>query len=470
MYTSLLTKISLFVVVLALPQLLSSTSIYQSILCSTAIAEDIKEFGKNGDRGEPGEPGRDGRDGDNLTVFADGSAMTLDLSGENGVAGTPGNKGYNAICEEQPKESDKNLRSSDGGNGGDGGDGGEGGDGASLTVYTTNKQHLKQIYVIATGGEGGDPGLGGKGGEGCKCSVPYWNKETCTGKPGSSDYRCTTKEFQCVDGYQGRKGRKGRKGRDGQLGNLTLINLDKSLSPDQPEATVTLGNLKNRGFTLSKNIWETNTGASTLFAPGSIISDQYKELTARHEHSVLLVWDAPQPVSEFEDEQVILTLKTENDADVIFPEDLWLETTAVKRDKITELFVFNALWEDDIADLKSDGIYGNGTNLEMDIIDRADKSDIVKTDFVVKYRVDRSEDREFRKVYDYRTKYQGEVPTNLITKDVDVFTIALGKLGIPPEHLQPGVSIEVQVEAKRSFGDRSKVKKIFSRHKIKAEG
>ncbi len=470
MHTHLLTKISLFVAILTLPQLVTSTSVSKSILCSSAVAADIKDIGEQGDSGEPGNKGRDGRNSDNLTVFADGSPMTLDLTGENGLVGQAGNKGYDAICEEQPKETDKNLRNSDGGNGGDGGDGGEGGSGGSLTVYTTNKEYLKQIYVIAAGGEGGAPGLGGEGGQGCKCKTSYWNEETCTGKPGSSDYRCTTQEFKCTDGYQGQKGRKGRKGRDGKLGSLTLINLDKSLSPDRPEATVTLSDLKDRGFTLSKNIWEIRTGAPALFAPGSIISDKYKELTARHEHSVLLVWDAPQPVSEFADEKVILGLKGENDANIIFPEDLWLETTAVKRDKITELFVFNAIWEDDVADLKSDGIYGSGANLELDILDRANQSDIVKTDFVVKYRVDNNDDDEFRKIYDYRTQYQGEVPADLISRDVDVFTIKLGQLGIPPEHLQPGVKIEVQVEAKRTFGDRSKVEKIFARHKIKDEG
>jgi hypothetical protein len=469
MHTRLLTKFSLFLAILTLPQLVTSTSIPQSISCSSVLAADIKEYGETGDSGEAGNPGRDGRNSDSLTVFADGSPMTLDLTGEKGFTGQTGQKGYNALCEEQPKEVNKDLRSSDGGNGGDGGDGGEGGAGGTLTVYTTNKQYLKQIHVIATGGEGGNPGLGGAGGQGCKCNVPYWNEETCTGNPGSPDYKCTTKEFRCTDGDRGRKGRKGRSGRDGDLGNLTLINLDKSLSPDRPEGTVTLSELKDRGFTLSKNIWEIHNGASALFAPGSIISDRYKELTARHEHSVLLVWDAPQPVTEFAEEQVLLSLKGANDANIIFPEDLWLETTSVKRDKVTELFVFNAIWEDEVDDLKSDGIYGNGANLELDIIDRANQSDLVKTDFVVKYRVDNSDSEEFHKIYDYRTQNSG-VPTNLITRNVDVFTIKLGQLGIPPEHLQPGVKIEVQVEAKRSFGDRSTVKQISAKHKIEAEG
>ena len=466
----LLAKLSLFVAILSVPQLVVSSPVARSIWCSSAIAGNIKDIGEHGDNGESGIKGRDGRNSDSLTVFADGSPMTLDLSGEDGLSGRAGNKGNNALCDEQPKDIDKNLRSSDGGNGGDGGDGGVGGNGGSLTVYATDKENLKQIYVIAAGGEGGSAGVAGEGGQGCKCATPYWNKETCTGEPGSSDYKCTTSEFKCADGYQGRKGRTGRKGREGSLGNLTLINLDKSLAPDNPEATIELGNLKDRGFTLSKNYWQVRDGAASLFAPGSIIADRYKELVARKEHTVLLVWDAPQPVSDFEEERVILALKGDEDADIFFPEDLWLETNAFKRDKVTELFVFNAVWEDEATKLKQDGIYGSGANLELDIIDRADKSDIVSTDFVIKYRVSNSaEEMQFRKVYDYRTKYQGEVPQDFITRDRDVFTINLGKLGIPAEHLQPGVAIEVQVEARRSLGDNSKVQKISIRDTIEED-
>ncbi len=462
-------KLSLSIAVLTLPQLIVSASTSNTILCSSVLAADVEEFGEPGRSGESGSRGANGRNSDSLTVFADGSQMTLDLSGQNGFAGKPGEKGEDALCQGQPRDIEQDLRAPDGGNGGDGGDGGNGGKGGSLTVYTTNKEDLKQIYVIAAGGEGGEPGEGGIGGEGCKCTTSYWNYETCTGNPGSSDYNCTTSEFECLDGYQGRKGRSGRNGSDGSMGKLTLINLDKSLAPDRPEATITIGELKDRGFSLSKNIWRNRTGAASLFAPGSIISDKYQELIARYEHNVLLVWDAPQPVSDFEEDQVILSLQGQNDANISFPEDLWLETDVMKRDKITEIFVFNAIWEEDVADLKGDGIYGSGANLELDIIDRADQSDTVKTDFIVEYRIeDGGEDSsKFRTIYDYRN--QSGAASETIIRDGDIFTIRLGQLGIPPEHLQPGVEIEVKVTAKRSFADKSKTKEISLKEKIEED-
>ncbi len=472
MQVRFLSKLSVFIIILTLPQFITSTSTSHLFLCSSVLAADTKELGDSGDNGDEGEKGANGRNGDNLTVFADGSPMTLDLTGAAGEPGQPGTKGEDASCEQQSKEEGKDLRGADGGNGGDSGDGGVGGNGGSLTVYTTNKEHLKQIYVIAAGGEGGAPGKPGAGGEGCKCDRPYWNEETCFGDPGNSNYSCTTAEFQCSDGYSGREGRSGRKGRDGKIGNLTLINLDKSLAPDFPEATIPISELKGRGFTLSRNIWQNNNNASSLFAPGSIIGDKYKELVARHEHTVLLVWDASQPVADFGDKQITLSLKGENDANIQLPDDLWLETKKVKRDKLTELFVFNVVREKDAADLTIDGFFGQGANLELDVVDKAEKSDIVATNFLLKYRVgEKSGDKNIfgSRSTVYQTKYEGSIPPEAIAQDGNLFTLQLGKLPIPPEYLQPELKVEVELITKRSLGENSEVKKLSTRKTIKSD-
>ena len=455
--------LSLAFVFLVLPQFVPSIS--SSLLCSYYLkAAELESFGKIGPDSPSGNRGQDGRDSDSLTVFADGSPMTLDLSGENGFSGEDGLTGGEAFCEGQPEDADESLQAANGGNGGDGGDGGTGGNGGSLTIYTTDKSYLQQIYAIAVGGEGGPGGTGGLGGEGCKCSVPYWNQETCTGKPGSSKHNCTTTELECIDGVSGRAGRDGRVGRNGRLGTLTVINLDKSLAPDQPQTTISLTELKDRGFTLSKNIWETRNGASDLLAPGSIIADQYQELVARQEHTVLLAWDAAQPVQDFVRQRVTLALAGEDDVKVTFPEELWLETNELKRDKITEIFVFNAILEKDTKRLKSEGFSGLGANLQLELVDKANKSDILNTSFSLKYRVSKSsEDARFRRVTDYRTKFEGEVPSSAIIRDGDRFTLNLGQLPIPPQFLEKNTAVELHITANRSFGDRSTVQKITVR-------
>ena len=470
MQVRFLCKASLFVAILALPQFIPSGFTSQSLLCSSVLAADNKSLGESGDSGEAGFKGKDGRDSDSLTVFADGSPMTLDLSGGNGASGEQGAKGFDAFCDRQAtKNVGKDLQGADGGNGGDGGDGGVGGNGGSLTVYTTNKEDLKKVYVIAAGGEGGAPGKAGEGGAGCECDRPYWNEETCFGEPGSPNHSCTTREFQCSDGYSGRKGRDGRKGRNGKDGTLTLINRDKSLSPDFPEATAPISELKGRGFTLSKNIWESKDNAADLFAPGSIIASKYKELVARHEHSVLLVWDAPQPVESFNDHQITLSLKGENDANIFLPEDLWLETKAVKRGNLTELFVFNAIQSEDVSDLTIDGLFGQGTSLELDVFDEAEKSDLIATEFSVKYKVgEKSESKGFfgGSSTVYKTKFEGSIPTEAVVQKGNLFTLQLGKLPIPPEYLKPELKVEVEVMAKRSLGENSEVKKLSTQTTI----
>lgn len=471
MYIRFLSKLSLLISILALPQFITSTSAPQSFLCSSVLAADTKELGKKGDSGDEGARGDNGRNGDNLTVFADGSPMTLDLTGGDGMPGVDGAQGENASCEQQSKEVGKNLRGANGGHGGDGGDGGVGGNGGSLTVYTTNQEHLKQIYVIAAGGEGGAPGIGGEGGAGCQCESPYWNEETCSGNPGSPDYKCTTQEFQCADGYSGKKGRSARKGRDGKVGNLTLINLDKSLAPDAPQVTMPISELKARGFTLSRNIWKSKDNASLLFAPGSIIAEKYKELVARNEHSVLMVWDAPQPVEEYGDQEITLSLQGENEAGISLPKDTWLETQTIQRDKLTELFVFNAVRTKDVDKLSIEDISGQGANLKLTILDKAEKSNIIATNFQVKYLVNEKSIR--RSIFgsdrgDYTTQYRGSVPPEAIVQDGNLFTLQLGKLPIPDEYLQPGIKIDVEIIAKRSLGENSKVKKLSKRATIKS--
>ena len=466
MQARFLGQLSLAIAFLTIPQF--TNSLTESVLCSSALrAEEMKEFGERGENGIVGEKGTNGRNSDNLTVFADGSPMTLDLSGENGFPGSDGTVGGDGICGDIAEDVEENLQASNGGNGGDAGDGGNGGNGGSLTIYTTDKTYLEQIYVNASGGEGGEPGKGGEGGAGCSCPTSYWTQQSCTGRPGSSRYSCTTREYECRNGFQGRRGRDGRKGRNGRLGVLTLINLDKSLAPDQPQTTITVGQLKDRGFTLSKNVWETNTGATSLLAPGSIIADEYQELVARHEHTVLLVWDAPQPFREFVDERVTLQLEGEDQISINFPGKMWLETTELARDNITEIFVFNALLEKDITRLKGEGISGSGNNLQVTLVDQAQKSEIVQTDFKVRYRVSRSSDEaRFRRVFNYRTRYEGEVPASIVEQEGDRFTIRLGELPIPPEFLETGTAIEVQLTANRSFGGNSKEQKITVRKVI----
>jgi len=452
-------KVSLFLVLLAFSILLSPNyPAFDGLFL--AWSNEVRKFGTEGENGTDGQNGLEGQHTDSLTIFTDGSPMTIDLSGEDGFPGENGGDGNNAICEPQPENIDSHLQGMSGGNGGNGGNGGDGGNGGSLTVYYTNLEDLQQIYVISAGGKGGSAGVGGNGGEGCQCSNPFWVVETCKGDPGTPNYFCTTSEYSCTDGANGRVGTDGRSGRDGVPGTLTLIERSQPLPPDQLTATVTMQTLKDRGFVLSRNIWETKTGAVSLFAPGSVIGDRYRELVERFENSFLLVWNAPQSFAPFANKTFNLALKDEGGIDFSPAGDVWLQAKTTENNNITQLVVYNAILASEATKLESTGLVGRGTNLQLNLVDVAGQSNLIATEFYVKYRITTSDSR-FRAVYDYTLKYEGNIPPNLIEYNENSFTLSLGQLPIDPKYLQPGVGVEIELLATRSFADNSTEQKII---------
>lgn len=452
-------KLSIFLVFLTFPYFIPASS--HSSWCSFWLArgEDTKSFGKNGQDGNQGKNGQDGQNSDNLTIFADGSPTTLNLAGQNGLDGEDGGNGNDAPCSNQPQDVTYNLRAPDGGNGGDGGDGGKGGNGGSLTIYASNLANVSQVSVNAVGGKGGQPGKTGIGGKGCQCSQPYWTIQTCTGNPGDSNYNCTTREFNCRDGNDGKNGRTGRTGKDGLLGKLTLINLNKPLEPDQPVATIPMSQLKDKGFILSQNTWETRSGAVSLFAPGSVIADQYLALVERLERSFLLVWNAPQSFSKFANQMVTLNLEENQGRDIVLSDEVWVEATTQKQNNVTQFVVYNAILKKEATQLKSEGLSGVDSSLQLNLVDLANQSNLISTQFRLKYRITRSDPR-FRPVSDYSTRYSGEMPAELVRLNGNRFTLNLGQLPLKPDDLKSKLGVEVDLVATRSFAGYSTEQRV----------
>jgi hypothetical protein len=432
-----------------------------------AQASQAKEVGKNGQTGTLGQDGPEGADTDDLTIFNDGSAVTLNLAGKDGGPGQPGGNAFAPDCPPADANQRQNIRMADGGTGGDGGNGGNGGNGGSITIYSRNLNSLNQIFVSAAGGKGGPPGSGGLGSEGCNCSQPYWTVETCSGKPGDDNYRCSTQEFRCYNGRDGINGRSGVAGQDGLPGKLTVLNLDRPLEADRPVAAVPLNTLKDQGFTLSKNRWETQTGAAQLLAPGSVVADEYLVLLDRVEQSFLLLWNAPQPFERFAKTNANLSLSEDQQGIKIdLPTDLWLEGTTQQRNNVTEFVVYNAMWERDAKRLGRLTQSGNGRNLKLFLIDEANQSNLMATKFRLKYRVT-SEDPRFRPPSTYSTKFDGPVPDNLVTVNGNQFVINVGELAIPEVDLQAGTGIEIELYADRTFSGYNAEQRLALRDVIK---
>jgi hypothetical protein len=431
------------------------------------FSREVEKFGRSGRDGSNGSSGEDGRDGESRTIFVDGSELYLNLSGEDGEDGDDGDDGDDARSCRQPRRDDRDQKGADGGDGGDGGRGGNGGDGGSLTIYYTNIEDLKKIYVLAEGGRGGSGGRPGYGGDGCECRDRIWQEQVCTGTPGNTDRRCETDFFTCKDGRDGLNGSSGSYGNSGQLGRLTLIPRTELLPPEEPAIARPLSQLTNQVFLLSRHFWSTRTGATDLLGSDSMIDDEYRQFIDRIERSVKLVWNAERSPADFSDIRASLRLKDDQTVDIWVPEDLWLQTTEIQENNLTQLVVSNALLESEVTKLRLVDVAENGENLHLTLIDLGRQSDIVNTEFQLWYQTSPSAPRGRFDDNKYQTRYQGTIPPELISLNSERFTINLGQLPINRQYFRSGLNIKIELRVIRSLGDRSAEQKIAWRGSIR---
>ena len=426
-----------------------------AVVCPTDVKE-LKVAGYYDRDGSNGRSGRDGRSGTSQIINADGSAVNLDLSGKDGEDGEDGEPGFRPSCRNYQEEGRDNINAPNGGDGGSGGDGGNGGQGGDLTVYYTNLADLRKIAVRAVGGEGGRGGRGARGAVGCSCRQRRWERESCTGRSGTLNRQCTQKVYRCYDGRDGSDGRDGRDGKPGRLGILSIVNGKEVLADDKPTAEIAVSQLANQQFNLSKNKWQIRQGAKSLLAIGSVIADEYREFERRLDGNFKLVWSEKQAINNFANQSVKLSLNDNQEIDIAFPENLWVDGTAKTTGGLTDYTVNHAIFQEDVIRLAVAEFANSGQNLSFRIVDLAGKSDVINTRFKVKYRARDNFDDAFNP----QILYEGEVPAELVSRSYNNFTLALGKLKIPSQALNPGVKVDVEVVAIRSLGGRSIQQKI----------
>jgi len=247
---------------------------------------------------------------------------------------------------------------------------------------------------------------------------------------------------------------------------VTIINSDRPLNEDRDAATISFSELKDRGITLSRNQWETRTGAVELFAPESIVADQYVELVERIEKGILLIWDAPQPFTPFANQLATVKLLDNQEVEIITPDDVWLEFTVVEENNLVDLIIVNALLPRDVLQLETTELSGNGDTLSLTVIDNAQQSDLVSSEFFIRYKTTEGVSDNFRRNRNTRTRFEGEIPPELITYQDNQFIIAVGELPIDPVFLAPGTNVEIELIVTRSFQDKTATQQITNRGTI----
>ncbi|EKV02748.1 hypothetical protein Lepto7375DRAFT_5010 [Leptolyngbya sp. PCC 7375] len=411
-------------------------------VCGTvALARSTREFGRDGRHGRDGRAGRNGRDGADQTVRATGQPLNLNLSGTDGEDGGFGENAEWLRCRRQPRDERHDLHAADGGDGGDGGHGGRGGNGGTLTVQYTDPSHLRQVLAMAGGGRGGRGGRGGDGTYGCECDDERWTVKVC------ENDTCREEEYECDDGRDGTDGRNGADGTVGNIGQLVLIDQLEPLPQENPEQSHTVSSLANTTVTLSRNLWETRRGATNLLAPGSVIADEYQAYKGFIDRQFTLDWQASQDLQAFT-ETIDLTLRPNGQVDIDFPEEYWLLGETVEQETLTTYRVDGIVPVADVTQLAMGRVDGRSRTFEVNVVDLAQRSDVLDTRFEVRYSTSGDDGRRRR----YDVEFDGPVPDDLVQQDHNRFTLALGRLPIASQLLSGGTRAQVELKIIRSYG------------------
>ena len=259
-----------------------------------------RKLGDTGRIGRNGFNGHSGASGNDISHYADGKPVFLNLSGaKGGDASSDGERGENASnCYMHVTPPEYDLIGADGGNGGAGGSGGDGGHGGNLALYYTDLSNVKKVAVHSFGGAGGRASRGGMGGRGCVCSKHHWEVVRCT-KDQTGKEVCMRDRFSCTDGRDGQMGPSGLSGDPGQDGHLTLIKGTEPLLPNVLDVNARLMDFAGQPVELAENIFIEKLGAVQLLAPGSHINDIYSEFVRRDVHAVKIQWAAKRSLNEF---------------------------------------------------------------------------------------------------------------------------------------------------------------------------
>ncbi|MBP0004144.1 MAG: hypothetical protein J7642_10575 [Cyanobacteria bacterium SBC] len=263
-------------------------------------------------------------------------------------------------------------------------------------------------------------------------------------------YKVNDRRYYCEDGRSGRRGYDGRDGRDGQLGQLSIVEGLEVLPPEQPSIETRLSRMENATFDLSKDIWTVRRGATSLLAAGSIVSDDYREFVERLEKSVVVVWNADRSIAEFGDVPVTLSLQEDGFVKADFSEDLWIDGTAEQTPDSTTYTVNHAIRASEATQLNIANIVAENGRVQLALVDLAQQSHLISTQFQIQYRSTRSSVR-FNENRRTRTRYDGEIPPELVTQDFNRFTIDLSGLPIEERYLRSGIGVELKITAVRQF-------------------
>jgi hypothetical protein len=445
-----------------------TTSLLTLLLAVSLPAFSANQFGFSGSSGRNGQNGFNGKDGQSTIVKATGQTEQLILAGSDGGPGNNGGFGSDAYnCYQGSTTPNYDLYGANGGEGGDGGNGGYGGDGGNIRVYFQNLSDVKNIFVDSSPGQGSYSGRGEYGGRGCRCTYYAWTKQEChqeaythtvclprgcqQGTAGcncqtQTEYKtvCVDKRYTCRDGYDGRQGYNGRNGSAGSYGSIQLVGQLTDLAPTTPSMVVLVDKILTGTFNLSRDDWDSKSGALSVFAPGSKIRDDYKLFAGTSVNSVNFTWlDQDRSPSYYAGSRISLSLVGKPAiVKVALPTDLLAVTSQTGTANSTDFQFTKTMRRDELTNLRVEEMTGSMETLTLTMIDDSNVSDVSNTKVFI----------ESGWELEAGGKFKDWVPQNLIRSEKNKVHINLGRI--------PGIKAK---KLKKYFGEKCELEMYIDR-------
>jgi hypothetical protein len=255
---------------------------------------------------------------------------------------------------------------------------------------------------------------------------------------------CNDYTYFCRDGSDGRDGSSQNNGYNGGRGRLILIPTTAPLPVEQEDAQVPFANLLSTEVSMNVNLWQIASGAAQLFAPGSIISDDYTYFAGTRGFTYTFDWTAARPIDDFVNATFYLKAD-DNGVNTWIDRNLWLYSNVERTGNAFKETVTRAMWADESTKLRF-SFTGAERTFTAVLDDDAHVSDTMNTTFdisLVKYR---------RFMWN-KTLYEGKVPANLVTVTKDQVTVRLGDLpDLDPTDLEVGNYFYLTMRVNRAFG------------------
>lgn len=422
---------------------LKSTLIIFSFLFISNSNAQLYTLGIDGRSGQNGREGRRGENGNSISLYArDGGSYYLDgRDAENGENGEQGQDALSCFMYQYP---DNDLRGASGGNGGHGGNGGIGGSGGHITIYGKDQSNLRNIFISSRGGRGGSAGYGSRGGQPCYCPSMSWQfSYRC--RINNQDQICVRTHY-CTNGSNGRNGYSGQDGMNGNLGHMTLIPIDQNLPSENPSISLPVAQAIGNPISLSKHIWEEHSGAGTVLAPGSILDNTYTVYKETRAREVEILWQATNVRPQ--ESGLSATMNFDGVADYVqFTGDALLEMIREQDAQKSIYKITQFYFGRDIRNLRFARLFGRGKDTKLFIENSSGLGNI--GNLVINLEIKK------KKFLHNKTLFEGIVPTSVIQRAANGFTITVGIISKDPEdnYDEDGDKYEVETTITRALNN-----------------